>query len=716
MNRLSFLLKTSFLGLLFLLIGARNATGFVLGDDLTPKDPPVFVINRLAEVYDIPAECLYVFTDTANRFTFSEVAQKDWLFSPMEKDFRIEGQVAYWLKIRVQNRLPLDKEWIFVAAQAMHIEFYEPDPYEKDSYLKRQNGRLVPYAQKDLQGFIDYSSPVRIHTLSDSVTTYYLKVYSEKFFFVSEQFEPAIIEKEFFMRELYFFNLAVAFFLGALFVMAIYNLLLFLVIKDRVYLHYVLFIAFGALFYGYFYGLAYEWIWPQYPLWDLYSFMFLLSFTFFFWIHFTRVYLQADLDFPRIGRWLKVLAWVSFLPSVLTLYEIYLTEPGAHLFKQIQAFQNILIILDLIAILGTGIYIWWWRRDAPSRTFNLANLVLLVGSLLLALRFFYLVPNNFLVNNAAPIGFFFQVILFSLGLADRIKLLREKVVLQQLENEKLAREKQLQKHKFMAEKNRELEQKVAERTQEIYQQKEEIITQSELLKEQNQELEKVNQLKDKLFSIISHDLRSPLRSLKAMLGLSSKGYMTKEEFMEISRQLEETVNSALTLLENLLSWARSQLQGVEVRAVTIDVAKAVAENFELIQAQAQRKNISLLSDIQPATEVMADAEMLNLVLRNLLSNAVKFTYEGGQIQVLARQTGSMVEMMVKDNGMGISPTQKERLLKGETFTTQGTANEKGTGLGLVLCREYIQKNGGHIRCETEQEKGTTFIFTLPKSV
>jgi len=198
-----------------------------------------------------------------------------------------------------------------------------------------------------------------------------------------------------------------------------------------------------------------------------------------------------------------------------------------------------------------------------------------------------------------------------------------------------------------------------------------------------------------------------------MLSLASRGFVTKEEFVELSKQMEDTVNAATTLLENLLGWAKNQIQGVEVKAVEVELSQLIEENFGMVKYQAEKKGISLSNLVEQSFRVLADEEMTNLVIRNLLSNALKFTPSGGAVQVSARLNGQYVGVTVKDTGVGIPEENRKKIFSTDAFTTHGTAREKGSGLGLNLCKEFIEKMGGELWFESQQGNGTTFFFTLP---
>jgi ligand-binding sensor domain-containing protein/signal transduction histidine kinase len=267
---------------------------------------------------------------------------------------------------------------------------------------------------------------------------------------------------------------------------------------------------------------------------------------------------------------------------------------------------------------------------------------------------------------------------------------------------------------FLKKRNQELERKVTQRTTDLKEANEELKQQKEELRQQSNSLEEANYLKDKLFSIIGHDLRSPLNTLKGIVMLLQQDNISPEEFKELAVKLTKNVSYASDLLNNLLYWAKNQMQlGAIVYEEVFDVKEIAQSQIELFEKHARDKNIILENLIPNGTLVMADKNMIDLVLRNLVSNAIKFCKSEDNIQIDSKILQQFVQVSVIDSGIGIAPENQKRLFDNYSFSTQGTANEKGTGLGLVLCKEFVEKNGGKIWVESEIGKGSIFHFTLP---
>ena len=235
-----------------------------------------------------------------------------------------------------------------------------------------------------------------------------------------------------------------------------------------------------------------------------------------------------------------------------------------------------------------------------------------------------------------------------------------------------------------------------------------------LLEMQAQELKKLNALKDKLFSIVSHDLKGPVLGVKEILDLSKRGYMTTDDFAEILPALSDSMDGVAMLLENLLAWSRSQLKGEYMDRTVFDVYQLIQQQKAWVEPVALLKKIHVDLESEGSVMVFADKHMVELVIRNLLNNAVKFCSVGDNILIQVTNRKEDVKISVKDTGAGISRDNLERLRQGDSFTTFGSNNEAGTGLGLLLVRDYVEKNGGKLWIDSQENEWAEFSFVLPK--
>jgi len=231
------------------------------------------------------------------------------------------------------------------------------------------------------------------------------------------------------------------------------------------------------------------------------------------------------------------------------------------------------------------------------------------------------------------------------------------------------------------------------------------------------ELREANASKDKFFSIISHDLRSPLNTLMgfAELLINRVEHDARDEIKRRAEKLHTSAKRLHTLLENLLTWARIQRGALEYQPETFELAAIADEIIELFEGNAAHHQIRLDHAISPNTVVYADYSMIHTVLRNLVSNALKFTPNGGSVRLSARLVEQEVEIVIADTGVGIPQSDIPQLFRIDAhYTHVGTRGETGTGLGLVLCKELVEKNGGRIWVESEPGSGTRFFFTVPR--
>lgn len=260
-----------------------------------------------------------------------------------------------------------------------------------------------------------------------------------------------------------------------------------------------------------------------------------------------------------------------------------------------------------------------------------------------------------------------------------------------------------------------------ERQEKIQQQSEELNQQAQTLKKNNVQLEELNATKNKFFSIIAHDLKNPFQAIFGFSELLMRNYddFDDPQKVELLGMIKTSSESAYNLLENLLQWARTQTERIKFNPVELDLGELIEQNISLSQGSAENKHISLVSQIDSTAKAFADKNMINLVLRNLISNAIKFTNEGGVVTIHCSQNDKdkkLLSVSISDTGIGISPDNIKKLFRiDEYFSTSGTAGEGGTGLGLILCKEFVEKNKGTIRIDSELEVGTTFTFTLPRN-
>ena len=236
------------------------------------------------------------------------------------------------------------------------------------------------------------------------------------------------------------------------------------------------------------------------------------------------------------------------------------------------------------------------------------------------------------------------------------------------------------------------------------------------LKKYTDELKTLNDTKDKLFSIIAHDLKNPFNSILGLTQLLNDQYeeYNDDEKKLIISNIKDSSKKMFSLLENLLIWSFAQRNGINVNAEKIDLYEIANVQMGVFVTIARTKNILLANNIDPCTFVNADRDLVKTILLNLINNAIKFTHSSGNIHLNALKRNDNIEVSVTDNGVGIDAHVLKTLFKSaESYTSLGTSNEKGTGLGLMICKEFVELNGGSIWVESEEGNGSRFTFTLP---
>ena len=234
------------------------------------------------------------------------------------------------------------------------------------------------------------------------------------------------------------------------------------------------------------------------------------------------------------------------------------------------------------------------------------------------------------------------------------------------------------------------------------------------IQKQAQELDQLNSLKNKLFSVIAHDLKAPMYALRNLFDDIQKQDMPAEEIKELVPDVKNDLNYTVSLMDNLLQWAKSQMQAYTVKAEAHNVKEMIDEVMQVLCLQAEAKKIHIENKAADAYNIWADRDMINLVLRNLISNAIKFSPSGAKIFVGTFDQQKVTEVYVKDSGKGISDEELKKIGSQEFYTSNGTAHEQGTGLGLMLCKEFLAKNNGKLRIQSEPGKGSVFSFILPR--
>ncbi len=467
-------------------------------------------------------------------------------------------------------------------------------------------------------------------------------------------------------------------FFGLMIVMAIYNLLLYFSLRDRAYLLYVGTTIFAILTTVSTNGLGDQYLWPNSKGLDSIIYITFAGISMVFSSRFAAVFLKLKEYNKRLDRFMWLIAGLSLLMSVCSLF---------FTIEQITPFARWLVLLSFPSYIWVA-FIVLRKGFRPALYYIIAWIPYVLGLVIRTMHGAGWLPSNQWVLSSIELGGALEIVLLSFALAYRIKEMRKELVEKELEKEQF-------KTKLLKDQKVILEKQVDERTK---------------------ELSKANATKDKFFSIIAHDLRSPMIGLQGV-GQKLEYFMKKdrqEKLLEMGSQIDRSIDQLNHLLNNLLNWAASQTEGIPNYPEQHEVAPLVQENIELYSSLAKTKDVMLKNEVQQG-EIYADVNAVSTVIRNLLSNAIKFTKNNSTVVISVKEKEDLLGITVTDQGEGI-PTHKTAVLFNdiEFKTTLGTKGEKGFGLGLRLCKEFAEMNKGYISVESEPSVGTSFTVFFPK--
>ncbi len=463
---------------------------------------------------------------------------------------------------------------------------------------------------------------------------------------------------------------------GLMIIMAVYNFLIYVSLKDRAYLLYVGVVVFNVLTIIAINGLGKQYFWPSTPELDGIIYLTFAGLSMYCSSRFAAVFLKLKEFDKRMDLFMWVVAGLSLL---LTLLSLFLTV------EQITPYGRWLVLLSFPSYMVVAI-ITYRKGFQPALFYIIAWIPYVLGLLTRTMHGAGWLPTNFVVLNSLEIGGSLEIVLLSFALAYRIKGMRKEIAEKELEKEQF-------KTKLLEEQKIVLEQKVDERTK---------------------ELSEANATKDKFFSIIAHDLRSPMIALQGV-GQKLEYFIRKdrqEKLLEMGSKIDQSIDQLNHLLNNLLNWAASQTGGIPHHPDTFDLKMLVEENIELYQSLAASKEIQIVNQIQ-SMNAHADLNTTSAIIRNVLSNAIKFTLSGGKVTISNDSIGKQSYLMIKDEGPGMDQTTLKNLFSGDMKSITGSRGEKGFGLGLKLCKEFVEMNGGEIKAESVEGQGSTFIVSLP---
>ncbi|NDK54968.1 sensor histidine kinase [Pontibacter fetidus] len=657
------------------------------------------------------AHQLQVYHDASGKRSVQEV--EHLYFGKLDTVATLQaGKTVHWVRVVLQNNSKNEQERYLYAGDWSKLQLYTLQP--EGNYTTLQTGQLVPVQERDVPQYKPY---LRLKLMPQSHTLLYLRLQGDLNLYKPQRLSLELYTPEQVIKQNNNRLLVQGLFMGIILVMTLYNLVLFISVRDRSYLYYVLALLGTGLYFMFYHGFALELLWPNAPYWNAHSFAFIVTFNGLFRLLFTRSYLGTKQNLPLWDKLLLLLAILYALPITMGLLSYFtpldLLQPCVDLIGIIGGGVLVVMLLAGIASLRQG-----YR---PAFYFLVANVFFVAGALLFILKETHLVPDNSFTVYSAQVGVVAQVVLFSLGLAYRLNTVTNKLATEVLEKKRLELEKETERKRLIERQKKELEVTVENRTAALRLKTQELNQTVRQLRASEHKLRRLNQLKDRFFSIISHDLRTPLATLDSFLNilLNFSDRMKPEQMQKLANHTQLSVRNLQALLENLLQWAASQTasdHSMRFEPEPLNLQQLVQRNITLHQDTAANKQLQWQLQEPEQMQVFADANMLDFVFRNLLHNAIKFSNPGGEIKVSAKiKAGRFAEVYIEDNGIGMSADVVKSLFHTDqpAITTKGTANEKGTGLGLLLCRLFVERCGGSIKVKSEEGKGSCFWFTIP---
>lgn len=619
----------------------------------------------------VPLSNLRYIRDAEGRFTIENIAAADMqpVDSTTSPSFGFD-RAPYWFRLELTNASH-EPEWLLEInfSPLDRVEFYIQDG--DGNWISKVSGDTFPIEIRDEM----HRHPLFSFAIPPGeARTVYLRVATTSavqvpvFLWTKDQFSQV-------SSRLQMLN---GLFYGAMLLMTLYQLFLFFSVRDRITLCYVITLVAMTNTMSFFQGYNFLYLHPDRP--ELNDFFAIVSGPFF--IVCSTLLTRAFLDLARFSRLLDRLLLANMLMDVTAMIMMFI------FYKQVSYKYHHIFILShcVLACISAGYCLL--KQYRPARYYLIAWIAPFLGAATFTLSNLGFMSGVLSMNYASVmIGSVLQTIFISFALGDRWATLEK-------ENQKV-KELELKRNQ---EENERLEKEVQLRTKEI--------------QLQNEQLEEVNNVKDKLFSVVSHDIKGPLSSLHLTLRLVKSGALTEKEFQQIAKDLDIRLIQTTEFIDNLLQWAKLQMHGASFEPSTIDLGEVVNEAVRLLEPECRQKNVKLVNAVTEPLQAYADINMIRSVLRNLLTNAAKFTPSEGTITVGAHRQNGQVIVSVADSGVGISKKNRDAIFTLATVSTDGTHREKGTGLGLLLCKEFVEKNGGRIWFETEEQVGTTFYVAL----
>jgi signal transduction histidine kinase len=648
------------------------------------------------------------FLDKTGDLSFDEI--KDTAFSIYTETTFSSSQKNWniWARLELINKSGFDQEYILQTNKWGFFEAFLQYTNKHTDYLL--SGSLLPLQMRSQPS---NTNAIKFLIEKDEKKIIFLKFKSEYSIYIHNDISLQLVKQTFFEKTDRQRLLWQGLFFGIILVMAMYNLFILFAVRDISYLYYVLSIVSIGLYFVFYYGFGIEYLWPRSPIWDTFCFAIINPFTGLTRILFTRTYLHTPTHLPRINKILNALAAACIATLITGLVCYYLK---IDVLKPMVTIIGVLGALVLIMMLVAGIVAYYFNKYDPAKYFIAANILLVIGAIAFIFRETGLMGDNFFTRYLVQYGVLIQAVVLSLGLGSRLNKMRLQLATETLEREHLALEKEKEKKELIEQQKLELQQQVKEKTTDLQLKNTMLEETVDQLKDSENKLSQLNQVKDKLFSVVSHDLRNPLATMQSFLKLITEHHekMSEDEREKLFFEAQQSLDNLNELLYNLLQWSKSQMNLLQFRPDKLNIRSIVDRAVRLVQLHAHMKQVLIKTSIEEGLTAYADKDMIEFIVRNLLSNAIKFSQRNSEVEVKAFTANGHISVEIIDYGVGLNETKIKKLMeKHTTISRRGTEKEKGTGLGLLISKEFIEKNGGHLQIKSETGKGSVFSFTMP---
>ena len=638
-----------------------------------------------------PTEKAQFFVDEEENITIGDILE----IVPDEKFVPIANKVPHfglnntpiWIRFNITSLVKEDFYLMIENPSLDVVEYYLVDGsgniinQESTGSYQMINDRSVKtanfYFALNLQNSAYYTCYLRVRTSVSSLQVP-MQIATMKHFFEQKHHNSI-------WQGLYF---------GIIIFMFIYNAFLYYSLRDTSYLYFAFFILFMGLMFAALRGFGFEYLWNYYGYLNLlvpvYGSLAGISVTLF-----TTRFLHSSLNTPKLHIWLMAIISL-FIINIIVFFI------GWHYLASQIILYNAIVTLFFLMFVAMKV---WLGGYEPAKYYLFAWSFFVAGIIVFFLREISLMPTNVIINNVLQIGSTVSILFMSFALSKKINIYIET----RNQAKELALQTALENERLISDQNQLLEAKVTERTIDL---KETVAT----LQKQSADLDEANTFKDKIFSIISHDLKSPIATLAGLLQVLKLKTLSETEKNKVVVNLEIALKATKILLDNMLAWSvKSDRKSLDTEELSL--RDVVDEVLSLFQYQAESKNIHLRNLIEGNYFFYANKNMIQLVLRNLISNSIKFTPKNGLVEVGMEPNIPNLILYIKDTGIGMSKDFMEILFKSNVHTsTRGTENEKGTGLGLKLCKEFLEQMNGSLSVESQPGLGTTFTINLQNAV